>query len=208
MRPNFFRILISASSKTPRTVPGVHPAASSFRPAAPFRSCRGITLVEILVCIGILAILATLTSQVWKRAIAASATATCMENMRSLQVSLNSYVQDKGHWPQVPPEIDVSSASDDSAYEDWWLEELKEYGGTPEVWQCPIIKRQVSNKNPDGRPKIHYTPTPFDAKPMTPYRWSTQPWLIEIGNIHGKGALIIFPDGSIKTVNDILPRGR
>lgn len=165
-------------------------------------------MIELFVSIGILAILATIILIGWQRIVASSAKVKCMENMRSLHVSLNSYVQDKGHWPQVPPEIDVNSASDDSAYEDWWLEELKDFGGTPEVWQCPIIKRTVSSKDPKGRPKIHYTPTPFDSKPMTPYRWSTQPWLVEIGNIHGNGALLIFPDGSIKTINDILPGSR
>ena len=127
-----------------------------------------------------------------------------MSNMRSLQVSLASYVQDRGHWPQVPPEIDVSASENDAAYEDWWLEELKDYGGTEKVWQCPTIKRMVMSKNPDGRPKISYTPTPFDELAFTPYRWAKQPWLIEIGNMHGHGAFICFPDGSIKTMGDII----
>jgi type II secretory pathway pseudopilin PulG len=201
-------MLISTGSKPPRLLEDRRVAASHYHSAPPSRYNRGISLVEILVCVGILAILGTIAAKAWNRAVAASATAKCMENMRSLQVSLATYIQDKGHWPQVPPEIDVSSSNNDSAYEDWWLEELKDYGGTPEVWQCPIIKRVTSSKHPDGRPKIHYTPTPFDAKPMTPYRWSTQPWLVEIGNMHGRGALLIFPDGSIRTINDIAPKAK
>jgi prepilin-type N-terminal cleavage/methylation domain-containing protein len=199
-------MLNSASPKLPTLSQDRREGFSRHVPASDFRRCRGVSLVELIVCIGILAILGALAMKGWQRAMAAGATARCMENMRSLQVSLNSYIQDKGHWPQVPEEIDVSSSEDDSAYEDWWLEELEEYGGTPEVWQCPVIKRLTSSKHPKGRPKIHYTPTPFDEKPMTPYRWSTQPWLVEIGNMHGRGALLIFPDGSIKTLNELTGR--
>ncbi len=168
------------------------------------KQSRAFTLNELLVCIGILSILIGLGFFGWSRLLASSATVRCMGNMRSLQVSLASYVQEKGHWPQVPPELDVSSSKDDAKYEDWWVNELAPFGATPAVWQCPIIKQQISNKDSDGRPKIHYTPTPFDARPATPYRWSTQPWLVEIGNVHGRGALICFPDGSIKSMSDML----
>lgn len=168
------------------------------------RTDRAFTLIELMISIGIIAVLATMILVGWPRIIAKSEAAHCMGNLRSLQVSLNSYVQDIGHWPQVPPEIDVSASANDAPYEDWWLEELKDFGGTEEVWQCPTIKRMVMSKNPDGRPKISYTPTPFDEQAFTPYRWAKQPWLIEIGNMHGHGAFICFPDGSIKTMGDII----
>jgi prepilin-type processing-associated H-X9-DG protein len=38
---------------------------------------------------------------------------------------------------------------------------------------------------------------------MAPYKYP-QPWLIEIGNMHGHGANICFPDGSIRTMNDVI----
>jgi len=163
-------------------------------------------MIELMIVIGIMAVLTTLIFVGWSMIIAKSEKVQCMGNLRSLQTSLNSYIQDVGHWPQIPEELDAPGSGNDNAYEDWWLEELKNYGGTPEVWQCPTIKRMVISKSPDGRPKLSYTPTPFDALAFTPYKWSTQPWLVEIGNIHGGGALICFPDGSIKTMNDILGR--
>ena len=125
-----------------------------------------------------------------------------MAHMRSLQVSLSAYLQDRGHWPQEP-----DFASDQNAYEDWWLNEMAPYGATAEVWMCPSIKRLVSAKSTDGRPKIHYTPTMFDENPGTPYKWSTQPWLIEIGNMHGHGANICYPDGSIRSMDEVAGPG-
>ncbi len=164
----------------------------------------GFTLVELLASMAILSILVTLTITGWPRILALAAGAKCVGNMRSLHVSLDSYISDVGHWPQVPEAIDIASSDDDSAYEDWWLNELKNYGGTQDVWQCPVIRSQISSKNPNGRPKIHYTPTSFDEKPSTPYKWSTQPWLVEIGNIHGRGAHICFTDGSIRSMDDVV----
>lgn len=136
---------------------------------------------------------------------AAIEAARCMQNMRSLHTSLNSYVQQVGHWPQIPEEVDPMDSGEDKAYEDWWIRELESFGVTPPVWQCPTIRRLVSRKDEDGRPRMHYSPTMFDEHPLTPYRWATQPWLIEIGNMHGHGAYLIFPDGSIRTMYDIIP---
>lgn len=164
----------------------------------------GFTLLECLVTVAIVLILASIAYFAYGRVLASSAAAKCMGNMRSIHVSFSSYVQDRGHWPQIPSELDVVGSTNDGPYEDWWLEEMKPYGATEMAWQCPIIKAQVSNKNPSGRPKIHYTPTPFDKRQSTPYRWSTQPWLTEIGNMHGKGAFLCFPDGSIRTLDDVV----
>lgn len=163
---------------------------------------RGFSLVEILVAVGVLAILIAVLVRFSPGLLGRAAAVRCAQNMRSLHVSLAAYVQDVGHWPQEPVEFQENTTDD--ASEDWWLNELQEYGATPKVWMCPAIERQISNKHPDGRPKIHYTPTPFDERPSTPYRWSTQPWLVEIGNMHGRGALICFPDGSIRTMEEVL----
>ena len=165
----------------------------------------GFTVVEVLVSTGILGILIGLSILSWPKVLASTENAKCLSHMRSLQVSLATYTQDVGHWPQIPSELDAGS-NDDSNYEDWWLNELEPYGGTPEVWMCPTIRRLVTSQSKDGRPKLHYTPTMFDEKPATPYKWSTQPWLVEIGNMHGHGANICFPDGSIRTMDDLLKK--
>ena len=66
-------------------------------------------------------------------------------------------------------------------------------------WRCACLR-------PDGRPLLHYTPAMFDESPYTPYRWPNQPWLSEIGNMHGRGALMCFPDGSIRAMDDVVKR--
>jgi prepilin-type N-terminal cleavage/methylation domain-containing protein len=166
------------------------------------RSCSGLTLIELLAATAIVGLLALAAILSYRPLIAKADSARCMANMRSLQVSLASYIQDKGQWPQ-PPE-GLWEAEDEGPYEDWWIENLTPYGGEPRVWQCPTIARLVAKTSPDGRPRMHYAPTPFDEKPFTPFRWATQPWLIEIGNMHGRGAHIIFPDGSIRVMDDIV----
>lgn len=125
--------------------------------------------------------------------------------MRNLVGVFNAYIQDKNLWPQEPQWI--WDTDNDQAHEDWWIEEMKPYGVVEKGWQCPTIQRTVCALNHEGRPRVHYTPTMFDSNPATPYKWSTQPWFVEIGNMHGKGANICFPDGSIKNLNDLLPGG-
>lgn len=135
------------------------------------------------------------------RTVETSEAVRCAQNLKSLHTSLAAYIQDKGHWPQEPEGLWQSNDGD--AYEDWWIKELEPYGAPEEVWRCPSIQRKIVNKNKTGRPKMHYSPTKFDNKALTPYKWSTQPWLVEIGNLHGVGALICFPDGSVKTMNEV-----
>jgi prepilin-type N-terminal cleavage/methylation domain-containing protein len=161
----------------------------------------GFTILEILAVISIFGILAALFLIGAERLPQRAEAPRCMANLRSLQVSLASYIQDKGHWPQIP--VDQLGNSEE-AFEDWWISELKPYGAIESTWMCPTIKRLVTNKSPNGRPKVHYTPTMFDKNPLTPYKWSTQPWLIEIGNMHGQGSFICFPDGSIKSMDEVV----
>ena len=168
-----------------------------------YQSQEGFTILEVFVAVAIIGILLAIFLLGTDRFPVRAETAKCMANMRSLQVSLAAYLQDKGQWPQEP--VDQLGNNED-AYEDWWIAELKPYGATEATWLCPTIKRLVTNKSPKGRPKVHYTPTMFDKNPATPYRWSTQPWLIEIGNMHGQGALICYPDGSIKPMDEVVGR--
>lgn len=167
------------------------------------RSCLGFTVLEILAVAGIVAILAALAAFAYRPLIARAENAKCITNMRSLHTSLNAYVQDKAQWPQEPPELQDNERTD--ALEDWWIEALRPYGAPIEVWRCPTIFRALQKSNPDERPKIHYLPSKFEPGALSPYRWSTQPWLIEIGNMHGQGGNICFPDGSIRQMDEFAP---
>lgn len=165
-------------------------------------SDKGISLIELLIGIVVVLILAALVISAVPFIRDRAEAVKCGNNIRQLQVALAAAVQDKGHWPQEPQ--DIWESNDQGRYEDWWIEELKPYGIIEKTWQCPTIFRKVTSRKKDGRPRIHYTPTMFDDKPGTPYKWPKQPWLIEIGNMHGNGALVGFPDGSTRPINDIL----
>lgn len=156
--------------------------------------------MELLATVAIIVILVALVVPVGRGYFEKSDAVVCMNNMRNLLPAFNAYIQEKGHWPQEP--VEIWNSSDDDAHEDWWIAEMKPYGLDEKNWQCPTIRRQVASKDPNGRPHLHYSPTMFDADSMTPYKWTTQPWFVEIGNMHGRGAHICFPDGSIKTIND------
>lgn len=162
------------------------------------KKTRGFTLLEFFVVFFILAVLAALIVATYSSFAAKSEGVKCAVNLRNLHVAFSGYIQDKGHWPQEP------LADKPEWIEDWWLYTMKPYGAEPLVWQCPTIRRKISAKNRDGRPKIHYSPTLFDARPGMAFRWSTQPWFIEAADAHGSGPLLCFPDGSIRSMDEVL----
>lgn len=119
----------------------------------------------------------------------------CVANLRNLHIAMNHDVIDQGHWPQCPFELAAEG------YDGWWIKELGKYGISEASWQCPtLLKQDRTEKSKDStlrQMKIHYVPTQFDDNPATPRKWARQPWLIEIADAHGEGALIVFPDGAI-----------
>jgi type II secretory pathway pseudopilin PulG len=157
------------------------------------------TLLELVAVIGILVILAALLVPNFGRIMAAAQEAVCASKMRSIKLALDGYLQDhRLEWPQGPTPTDPGWAS-------FWLTTLAPYGISERTWQCPTIKLMVQGQElPAGQPQLHYVPTLFDATPNIAHRWSTQPWLIEVANAHGKGALICFPDGSVKPFDKVL----
>ena len=161
---------------------------------------RGFTILELVGVIAVLGILATLLLVTWQRIPSIMDRARCMSNLRSLHASFESYLQDKGHWPQQPD----FEGGQHKLYEDWWIEEMKPYGATEKVWVCGGALKLSKGLPEQGQVRMSYYPTMFDENPMTPHRWPTQPWLVENANVHGKGPLILFPDGSIKDLDDLL----
>jgi prepilin-type N-terminal cleavage/methylation domain-containing protein len=159
------------------------------------------TLTELLVSIGIVAILAALAIQGYSKVTASVAKARCISNLRNLHVSFATYIQDNGYWPQQP---DFSSAHSQE-YQDWWLTTMDPYTKSREVWKCPLLKKFGAYGSGGKKLEIHYKPTRFDARPTTPYRWAKQPWLIEVSSIHGNGPLLLMPDGSVRSLTDLVP---
>ena len=157
-------------------------------------------MIELLVTVAIIGILAGLLFAVIPAIIRRAELARCTNNLKQLHVIFAAYVQEKGHWPQAPENQDPSSA----VSENWWLTEMKDYGSTLTIWQCPTFKRLVTARSGNGRPKLSYSPTSFDSLPNTPFRWTTQPWFIEDADMHGHGALLCFPDGSVRPMDEVV----
>lgn len=159
------------------------------------RRGAGFTILELLAIAAILGILAALIIPNYQGIVLKAQEAVCKSHMRSIHVALANYLQDhQDVWPQGPyPKEKV-------AWETFWLATLKPYDISENTWQCPTLKRALT----DEGYQLHYAPSMFDATPGIARRWSKQPWLIERFGIHGQGPLICFPDGSIKTMQHIL----
>lgn len=161
---------------------------------------QGFTLVELLVTIAVIGVLVGLIVAVTGGVRDRVEKVRCMSNLRNLHIGLSSYVQDKGHWPQCP------TGAKDEAFNAFWVAALDPYAIPEETWRCPTLTRHLREGQASDRERgmrIHYLPTQFDAHPYAPFRWAKQPWLVEIGDSHGGGALIIFPDGSIKGFSQV-----
>lgn len=164
------------------------------------RTCRsGFTLLEILGVLLIIAILAVLIVPNYGRILASAQEVVCASNMRSIRVALGSYLQDNANvWPQPPDDMEGVGL------QRFWLDALAPYGIGERTWQCPTIRHALREEGAEGDFGLHYVPTHFDATPNIANFWPTQPWLIEAANAHGKGPLICFPDGTVKSMFKVL----
>lgn len=165
------------------------------------RAEHGISLLEIIFAIAILAILAAMALPEYSKWMAKAAQAKCMANMRSIHTGLGTYLNDHNDiWPQGP------SPDSGDAWAKFWIDTLSQVGVPATTWECPTIRGMLGNppREPISDTSIHYTPTMFDNLPGTARRWPTQPWLIERADAHGNGALLCFTDGSIKPFNKVL----
>jgi len=163
------------------------------------RYAGAFTLFEVIIVLTVVMILAVLIVPQYGTFVARAQETACMANMRSIHLGLSSYLNDHGDvWPQGPLPDDGAAL----VYSDFWINTLAPYGIGEKVWLCPTAVSLM--KNSPQMPRIHYSPTLFDATPGIARRWATQPWLVEMGNMHGKGAHICFPDGTVKPLRKVL----
>jgi type II secretory pathway pseudopilin PulG len=118
--------------------------------------------------------------------------AVCISHLKSLHTGFDAYLLDKNRWPQMPAE---AIEFDDSEFFEWWIKELEPYGIGDTLWLCPSDKFAKEDKDHHSG---SYIPTLFDTHQFSPHRWN-QPWLMERGDFHRKGAHVLMPDGSITT---------
>ncbi|MBJ7391745.1 MAG: type II secretion system protein [Chthoniobacterales bacterium] len=156
-------------------------------------------MLEVLAVLCIVSILVLLLAPNYSRIVGAAQEVICASHMRSIRVALGSYLQDHENiWPQPPPE------AEGAALRQFWFETLLPYDISEDTWQCPTIRHALGQEGQTGDFGMHYVPTAFNATPGIANRWTTQPWLIEAADAHGKGPLICFPDGSVKSMFKVL----
>lgn len=165
---------------------------------------HGFTLLELVIVIAIVAILAVLAVPLISNMRERAQRAQCAANLKNLAVAANLYLQQNNDvWPQIRP-VTAGAAPED--YANAWIAALEPFALTRKTWICPTM--QAGLGNPDystaENARIDYFATPFDDKPGTSHEWPRQPWFIETGDVHGKGNLILFTDGSISDLNTVV----
>jgi hypothetical protein len=148
----------------------------------------------------IVAILVTISAGGYSAIRAKATDGVCTSHMRSLHGSLSAYLADNERWPQ-PPE-GIMDDKEEKLWE-WWINELEPYGGRQKFWCCPThIEVFARGRSADELPKYvgSFIPANFDPHPQAPYKYP-QPWLMERGDFHGRGAKLLMSDGAI----DALP---
>jgi len=92
---------------------------------------RAFTVTELLVVIGIVALLSAILFPVLARAKAAAQVTTCMSNLRQIGLGTTLYAGDNGDFLMPRSQ----SAADPPVAE--WTERLKSYGVSSRVLRCP-----------------------------------------------------------------------
>ena len=163
---------------------------------------HGFTLLELTISILVIAIVITMLFPVFGSLRSRSERIRCIANLRSLHVAASLYVQEHKMWPQIA--VNSGSSAKDNATQ--WIDAFQPYGLAQINWICPTIQRSLQSPNfsdPDNT-RIDYAASNFDTNQQSPYQYSTQPWFVESADVHGNGNLLIFPDGSIQTLNELL----
>ena len=153
--------------------------------------------LEVIVAVLIVVILATIGIQGFGKYKRHANKVVCVANMRTIHQGLADHLTDKGYWPQ--PTVPFEEATEEK-YSAWWITAIEPYGVDAETWICPEDK--VDPKEERIGERSSYFPTPFDAGKWTPFRWN-QPWLMERGDLHGKGAHLAMPRGEIITSQEM-----
>lgn len=162
---------------------------------------EGFTLTELATVLLIVAILITMLVPAFASMQARAEKVKCITNLKSVSIATNLYVQDKGNWPQIDPNLITTRREE---YSQQWIDALRPYKISPINWICPSVQKAMGSpdiEKPENA-RVDYIAMPFDSNRFTPFRWPNHPWFIERGAAHGNGSLIIFANGSIRESNE------
>jgi prepilin-type N-terminal cleavage/methylation domain-containing protein len=160
---------------------------------------RAFTLLEVLTVIVVIAILSTMVIGSYVSIRDKARRSACENNLRNLHVAMDSYLSDNdGIWPQVP-----ANDLKDPNYPLQWISVLRPYKLAPVNWICPSVQAAIG-VDYNQYPRLDYLPTPFGNSPRAAYRFATQPWFVERADIHGDGNLLIFANGEMKSLNQVV----
>ena len=158
------------------------------------------TLIEVIVVVGIIAVLASLILPNANSLINRAQGPLCTSKLVNLWTVFSSNLNDGNAWPQIPTNstnpIQIGSLEE----EEWWLSccSTNGMGLKTNDWNCPTITRLLRNATNGVQPHlITYLPTLFDANLSTPSKSASMPWFVEIANVHGNGAKMIRADGAV-----------
>ena len=178
----------------------------------------GFTMLEIATVMVILGILGTLIFPVVKGFSERAEALKCMEHLKGLGLGTQAYMVDHRCWPQISPEKKQTGDSDAAplsnsaqVFAEKWIAALAPYAISEKTWRCPSVERQIKlqgKKEALDKKRIDYIPTSFDTNPESPTQWPKHPWFIERGSLHGAGQNLLFADGSISNMAELVKATR
>lgn len=165
------------------------------------RYTLGFTIVELVISISLVGLLAVLLFPALEKMRTRAERIVCIGNLQSIYTALNLNLDEKRQWPQVPDGLE-----DPELLGEFWGKTLEPYGIGPKVWSCPSLTRFYQDDPASFQvyQRIHYTPAEFDENPARPRQLMEQPWVMEIGSVHGGGNLYISADGQLRDVSEML----
>jgi type II secretory pathway pseudopilin PulG len=155
--------------------------------------------MELLTVMVIMGILFVLIIDGYTSLRAKAERAACQNNLRGLHVAASGYVTDHNSWPQIPT-TDLKNPE----YALAWIAAFKPYGLAPINWICPSVQHALGNMNYNVYPRLDYFGTPFDSSPRAPFLYPTHPWFTERGDMHGDGNLVVFANGSVRSLKEVV----
>ena len=181
----------------------------SSAPLSPRSVPRGMTLIELMLVLVIVATLALLAYQSYGRYVRKAEAAACVGKLVNFGTGLRNYVTDKQEWPQEDVLNDSNGKPpDEDTLWDWWYRKLKPYNIGHDDWYCPTDLKQMEREKKEAKPAEEeeskaelqnpsYIPSKFGPGFYAPHEYPNQPWVVERTG-HAEGMNKLMPDGRVE----------